>query len=100
MGASERNRSLSDDAVVGLRMHVVVLDRLGVGVEVEVLDWEIGRAGLVGPALTSGRELAVKLALDAAVARVAPEALRRLVSKGRLSTSVVGTGRDGMIAQG
>lgn len=76
MGASERNRSLSDDAVVGLRMHVVVLDRLGVGVEVEVLDWEIGRAGLVGPALTSGRELAVKLALDAAVARVPSEALR------------------------
>jgi hypothetical protein len=81
VGASERDRSLSDD-VVGLRVHVMVVNRLGMGMEVEVLDREVGRAGLVGPALTSGRELAVKLALDAAVARVASKALRRRVSKG------------------
>jgi hypothetical protein len=83
MGAGERDRSLSD-AVGRVRMsvgvHVVVTHRLGFGVEVEVLHRQIGRAGLVRPALTSGRELAIELALDAAVARVASKALRPQVS--------------------
>lgn len=79
MGAGELDRSRSD-AVVGMCMsmggHVVLPGRPGVGMEVEILDWQVGRAGLGGAALTSGGKLAVELALYAAVARAASEALQ------------------------
>ena len=79
VGAGERDRSRSD-AVVGMSMsmgvHVVLPGRPAVGMEVEILDWQVGRAGLFGAALTSGGKLAVELALYAAVARVASEALQ------------------------
>jgi hypothetical protein len=68
---------------VGMRMRVHVLVSLSlsqVRVGVEVLDRQVGRPGLVGTTLARGRELAVKLALEAAVARVTSEALQVLIT--------------------
>jgi hypothetical protein len=67
---------------VGMRMRVHVLVSLSlsqVRVGVEFLDRQVGRPGLVGTTLATGRELAVKLALEAAVARVTSEALQVLI---------------------
>jgi hypothetical protein len=76
-------RNVMVNVSVRMRLHVLVslsLSRSLVRVEVEVLGRQVGRPGLVRTTLARGRELAVKLALDAAVARVTPEALQVLIS--------------------